>query len=277
MSKTKAFALPDNLITLLSNVDKQKGFPVGTMLSVMQQEVGGQAGKFINDPSAYHYEKNDDGKRIAGHTGKVSTAFGPFGILESTGAKPGYGVEPLKDKSIEEQVRFAGDYLAARSKQAGSLVGGLSGYGEGAKYGQQVAARVGAKQGAGGMPTVAMNESKPVANVSVPAAPMEFLSVNGNGTQASTVIPTEIAAQQLPADYYQQLAAKNEAPVPMTEEEAWARFQASLPKEEVTAQDLNYGIPIIEQNIPKFNMPQLNSVSTVPNFSAFKAWGRQRA
>jgi hypothetical protein len=159
MSKgqSKALAMPDKVMGLLAQADKRNGFPEGTMYSVMQQEVGGQLEKFLGDPSAYHYGLNKDGKRVAGHTGKVSTAFGPFGILESTGKKPGYGVEPLKDKSLEEQVRFAADYLAARSKDAGGLKGGLAGYGEGAKYANQVAGRVGGI--GGGVPS---GEGEPV-------------------------------------------------------------------------------------------------------------------
>lgn len=136
-----ARGLSDTLITLLAEADKRNGLPNGTMYSIMQQESGGQA-KFLDDPSAYHYPANAEGKRIAGHTGKVSTAFGPFGILESTAADPGYGVAPLKDKSLEEQVRFASDYLAARSRQAGGLQAGLAGYGEGTKYSKQVMGRI---------------------------------------------------------------------------------------------------------------------------------------
>ena len=142
-SKDQSLGLPDNVVSLLAAADKRNGLPPGTMQAVMQQEVGGQLNKFLSDPTAYHYAPNAEGKRIAGHTGKVSTAFGPFGILESTAAKPGYGVAPLKDKSLEEQVRFASDYLAARSKSAGGLEAGLAGYGEGGKYAKQVASRLG--------------------------------------------------------------------------------------------------------------------------------------
>ena len=119
---------------LLQVADKQYGFPAGTMASLMQQETGGNQ-RYLNDPTAYHYGPNAEGKRIAGHTGKVSTAFGPFGILESTAANPGYGVAPLKDKSLEEQVRFAAEYLGARSKASGGLASGLAGYGEGVQGG----------------------------------------------------------------------------------------------------------------------------------------------
>jgi len=136
------YSAPDELVQLLIEADKRNGFPVGTMASVMRQEIGGNT-KYIQDPAAYHYPVGPDGRRVAKHTGKVSTAFGPFGILESTAADPGYGVRPLQDKSLAEQVRFASEYLAARSKQAGSLEQGLAGYGEGQKYSQAVMARLG--------------------------------------------------------------------------------------------------------------------------------------
>ena len=55
----------------------------------------------------------------------------------------GYGVAPLKDKSIGEQIRFATEYLAARVKRAGGVAAGLAGYGEGAKYANQVMSRLG--------------------------------------------------------------------------------------------------------------------------------------
>lgn len=137
------YSAPDELVQLLIEADKRNGFPVGTMASVMRQEIGSNT-KYIQDPAAYHYPAGPDGRRVAKHTGKVSTAFGPFGILESTAADPGYGVRPLQDKSLAEQVRFASEYLAARAKQAGSLEQGLAGYGEGQKYSQQVLGRLGA-------------------------------------------------------------------------------------------------------------------------------------
>lgn len=115
--------------------------PVGTMAAVRRQETGGNQ-KYIDDPATYHYPLNSDGRRIAGHTGKVSTAFGPYGILESTAADPGYGVTPLKTKDLGAQVNFAASYLAARTKRAGSLEAGLAGYGEGDKYANQVLGKI---------------------------------------------------------------------------------------------------------------------------------------
>lgn len=117
------------------------GLPSGTLGSIRQQETGGSS-KYIDDPSTYHYPLNSEGRRVAGHTGKVSTAFGPYGILESTGAQPGYGVQPLRSKALEDQVDFAASYLAGRSRQAGSLERGLAGYGEGDKYANQVLKRI---------------------------------------------------------------------------------------------------------------------------------------
>ena len=108
---------------------------------MVQQETGGKQA-YLDDPSKYHYGLDANGRRIAPHTGKVSTAFGPFGILESTAKRPGFGVEPLKDKSIDEQIRFASEYLAARSRSAGSIEGGLAGYGEGSGYSGSVMRRM---------------------------------------------------------------------------------------------------------------------------------------
>lgn len=134
--------LPEAWSSQLTAREQAAGLPPGLLASIIQQETGGKA-DFLNDPAKYHYELNKDGKRIAGHTGKESTAFGPFGILESTAKDPGYGVKPLQNKSIEEQARFASDYLAARIKAAGSVQGGLAGYGEGMKYADAVMGRLG--------------------------------------------------------------------------------------------------------------------------------------
>ena len=131
---------PAKIQDLLAQADEQWGFPQGTMAAVLRQESGGQA-KYMDAPETYHYPLNNEGRRIAPHTGKVSTAFGPFGILESTAADPGYGVAPLKDKSLGEQVRFASEYLAARSRNGG-LSAGLAGYGEGPAYAKQVMGRI---------------------------------------------------------------------------------------------------------------------------------------
>ena len=128
---------------MLAAQDKKYGWPEGLAKAVWMQETGGRK-EFIDNPAKYHYEKNAEGKRIAPHTGKVSTAFGPFGILESTARDPGYGVTPLQNKSLEEQIRFAFEYLAALEKEAGSLAGGLGRYGEGQGYARKIENRLNA-------------------------------------------------------------------------------------------------------------------------------------
>lgn len=137
----KKSSVSDDLKAKLDAAEKANNLPTGILGSIMNQETGGNK-SYLDDPSKYHYGLNANGQRIAPHTGKVSTAFGPFGILESTGAKPGYGVSALKDKSIDEQIRFTAEYLAARTRSAGSLFAGLSGYGEGSKYASQVLGRL---------------------------------------------------------------------------------------------------------------------------------------
>jgi len=123
-----------NMANELAAAEKANGLPAGLLSSIVKQETGGRQA-FIDDPSKYHYEKDASGKR-------KSSAFGPFGILESTARDPGYGVSPLKDKSLQEQTRFAAQYAAARIRAAGSVAGGLAGYGEGDKYAAQVIGRL---------------------------------------------------------------------------------------------------------------------------------------
>lgn len=118
----------------LAAAEKANGLPPGLLSSIMQQETGGRKA-FLDDPSKYHYERDASGKR-------KSSAFGPFGILDSTAKDPGYGVKPLVDKSIDEQIRFAAQYSAARIRSSGDLAKGLAGYGEGSKYADQVMARL---------------------------------------------------------------------------------------------------------------------------------------
>lgn len=133
--------VPDNIMTTLQATDAKYGWPAGTMASILVQEVGGNINKYLADPTTYHYAQGKDGVRRTSK-GSVSTAFGPFGILDSTAKDPGYGVKPLKDKAnLEEQIRFAGDYLNARIKQAGSFEGGIASYGQGPEYAKKVLSR----------------------------------------------------------------------------------------------------------------------------------------
>ena len=246
-----AKGISDDLIKMLGEADKRNGLPPGTMFSVMQQETGGNT-KYVDDPTTYHYGLNKEGKRIAGHTGKISTAFGPFGILESTGKDPGYGVQPLKDKSLAEQVRFASDYLAARSKQAGGLQAGLAGYGEGGKYGQQVMARLG--------------------KTSVPAATKPVVQM----AQAALPAPVGVPVEAAPPVVAQAAAATAEAAsVP----DAWQAFlararEARTSEQPVQVADLQYGAPQMQINVPDFMATVGGRMPQRPlDFSAFGSWG----
>lgn len=171
--------IPNNVLQLLRAADAKHGLPQGTMQAVMHQEVGSNVNKYLSKPDSYHYGLNANGQRIAGHTGKVSTAFGPFGILESTAKDPGYGVTPLRDKSLAEQIRFSAEYLAARSKKGG-LEKGLAGYGEGSGYAKQVAARL---------------------NQKIPAQAAPFPSKRMQKAEApeEAVVPTTVAEQPVQA------------------------------------------------------------------------------
>ena len=225
------------------------------MASVMQQETGGNA-KYLQDPSTYHYGLNAEGKRIAGHTGKISTAFGPFGILESTGRDPGYGVKPLQNKSIEEQIRFSGDYLAARSKGAGSLQAGLAGYGEGGKYGQQVMARLG-KSNAPAPILAQAAQSKAVVSQPVQVADIPEMVAQAPGPVQA---PVQQAMIQPDLEVPPEPVQVAEAPVqyPMQE---WNAFQQAMPRQ-MLPMDLNYG-----------RAASVQVASVRPNFNRFKAWG----
>lgn len=186
-----SLALPDDVMQLLSAADRNQGFPSGTMASLLSQEIGGRP-DILAKPDTYHYPADVSGRRIAKHTGKVSTAFGPFGILESTAKDPGYGVAPLKDKSLAEQVRFASEYLGARSKSAGSLQAGLAGYGEGGKYARQVADR--RDGGVTQMAPVQVAEA-PAPPLQMPAAelPATFAGFADHGAPAGEAPPVFVA------------------------------------------------------------------------------------
>jgi hypothetical protein len=241
--------LPKELIDQLNATDKRHGFPQGTMLSVMQQEIGGRS-EFLQDPTKYHYEPNEKGQRIAKHTGKVSTAFGPFGILESTAKDPGYGVTPLRDKSLGEQVRFAGEYLAARAKQGGSLIKGLAGYGEGDKYAHQVAKRQGSIE-------VAAPGSGPMSEPA-PAQPVQ-------------VAVAEPVADPGPAPVF-TLPQTQQAEVTQAGVDPWTAFLQRV--NEVKPQDLQYGKSAEpEELIPQIKRPKFDvgPVGTQANFSLFSA------
>lgn len=128
--------MADMIQTLEAAAEQKYGLPAGVLSSIRQQETGGQQA-YLDDPTKAHYP--------TGYTkdGVKSSAFGPYGILESTAKQPGYGTAPLADKSLSAQVDFAASYLTGRANKAGSLEAGLAGYGEGSKYATQVLNRLG--------------------------------------------------------------------------------------------------------------------------------------
>lgn len=166
----------------LAAAERENGLPAGTLSAVMKQEIGGRK-EFLEDPTKYHYGLDANGRRTAPHTGQISTAFGPFGILESTGRKPGYGVSPLKDKSLDEQIRFAAEYLAARSRSAGSLEGGLAGYGEGSAYSGSVMRRM---RNGTPMPEKVPSSAKDDQRFIFDAPPIEIIHKNERGETIQT-------------------------------------------------------------------------------------------
>lgn len=270
MSKAPVLGLPDKLVSLIAATEDKTGLPKGALLSVLGQEVGSQASKFINDPAAYHYEKDATGKRVAKHTGKVSTAFGPFGILESTGAKPGYGVTPLKDKSLEEQVRFAGEYLAARAKQAGSFEKGLAGYGEGAKYVQQVTNRMEGKSGRPSPQQLQQAQVQPPQQVEAPMQAFESQT-----EKAPTMSYQDQVAQEMEA-FLKMGQPKSEVEALMMaqaqqEAEAQQAMQARA-QVQVPAQEDSF-MNAFNYVTPQGNTP-LQGFGGFTPYSAFNAWGR---
>lgn len=168
-SKVKEALKSSSIDEQISSAEKSAGLPSGLLKSVMQQEIGGRK-EFIDDPAKYHYEPDASGKR-------KSSAFGPFGILDSTAKDPGYGVAPLKDKSIDEQLRFSSQYLAARIKSAGGSVrAGLAGYGEGERYANQVMGRL----------PDASSSSKAALPDMTGGAPLSGVSGAGSSSSATT-------------------------------------------------------------------------------------------
>lgn len=255
--KQGAQGLPDNVIGLLDAADTRNGLPPGTMYSIMQQEVGGQFDRFMADPSAYHYEADAKGRRIAGHTGKESTAFGPFGILESTAEDPGYGVTPLKDKSLEEQVRFASDYLVGRSKKNG-LKAGLAGYGEGADYATQVEDRIPGQAFDGVLAEGAQTD--PADVLSHPGAPyqpslQEQWQALAPAQEVAAAAPAQGPATtptQLGPDPWQQFLEAGRQPQPM--QVADLNYGAQRPAG-ITVPGFSAAVAEAKQNqVPNFNM-----------------------
>jgi hypothetical protein len=226
-----------NLARLLDAAEARKGLPPGLMASIVAQETGGNS-KYLDDPSAYHYGLDKSGKRVAGHTGKVSTAFGPFGLLDSTGAKPGYGVEPLKDKSLGEQVRFATDYIAARINKAGDIATGLAGYGEGPKYAEKVLSRLGWQPNNAVSEVTTTPTEKAIRNTTNTLAPQPLREV------VNTPLYGDVINARL-AELRAILGGQNK------EGGAGSVSKEMSPQQPVKPEDINYLASIIPEGIMK--------------------------
>jgi len=161
-----------DLANKLAEAERANGLPQGLLSSIMQQEIGGRK-EFLDDPSKYHYAPDENGKR-------KSSAFGPFGILDSTAADPGYGVAPLSNKSLDEQIRFAAQYAAARIKSSGGLREGLGAYGEGDVYADQVLSRIGGMP-MSGVPMPAPSTSSSSSNVTIGEVKVYTNATDANG------------------------------------------------------------------------------------------------
>lgn len=287
MSSKKQAQIPENLSKLLAAAEKASGLPAGTMQSILKQEVGSNPA-YLEDPTKYHYPLNAMGKRIAGHTGKESTAFGPFGILDSTARQPGYGVKPMVDKSIEEQVRFSAEYLAARAKSAGSLSAGLAGYGEGSKYAAQVMARMPATQPvvmaqaplqppplvAGAIPEITVGRSSVVPQPEAVAAVGPSQGTPGSGgDQGPIPLPPELVAY---------LESRSKVPAAPAAQNAWLSFLSSMgaPSRGGTAatsaavqpEDIDY-TQALARRAPSLDQEPVPRPGRV-DFTPFSAFGR---
>ena len=238
---------------LIADNEARVGFPTGLSDAVMNQEISGKS-DYIVDPSKYHYPQDASGNR-------KSTAFGPFGILDSTAKDPGYGVKPLTDKSsLEDQARFHADYLAARIKSAGSLQGGLAGYGEGQRYADEVMRRM------------AMNREAGNGRGSRRAQPTETVVDPTQLAQAPTPVETPPVVEAPPVQVAQAPVA---APVDTGPNE-WQLLNARLAAQQANeAPSLDFGVP--DMRVAQIAQPTPQVQNRAVNFNAFGKWGTRHA
>jgi len=212
--------------SLMASEEKRTGLAAGTLAALVQQETGGQQ-RFIDNPGDFHYKAVSKGEK------PKSTARGLGGILAGTARDPGYGVTPLKDWSAPEQLRFMADYAQARIKQAGSVAGGLAGYGEGGKYAQQVTARMG--------------KGKVVAS----EIPVEQPMAGG--------VPVVVEPPQMV-----------QAPV-VEQALPWQKFQQAMPAQRIQTNDLAYGLPAVNQPQTQY-VPLTQSAPNFNMFRGFRGY-----
>lgn len=268
---SKMLALPDKLLALTSEAEKRTGLPKGAVASLIIQEVGGQLDKFLKQPDAFHYAPGPNGEK------PKSSARGLIGVLKDTATKPGYGVTPLKDYSIEEQIRFGADYLAARAKQAGSFEKGLAGYGEGARYAQQVMNRMEGKSGRPSPQQLQQLQVQPTQQAVAAAAvrpqvetPMQVFE--SQAEKAPTMSYRDQVAQEMEA-FLKMGQPKSEVEALMMaqaqqEAEAQQAMQAKA-KEDSFMSTFNYVTP--QGNVP---LKGFEGFTPFTPYTAFNAWNR---
>jgi len=99
---------PPDYASLIADTEQKYGIPQGLLYRQLVTESG------LN-PNAYN---------------KSSGATGIAQIEPATAAKPGYGIKPYKGLgNPTTDIDFAGKYLVARAREAGSWTGGVQGYG----------------------------------------------------------------------------------------------------------------------------------------------------
>jgi hypothetical protein len=261
MSKGKnQVVIPEHLRALWTQNEQRVNMPPGLIAAMNGQETAGSS-KYIDDPTAYHYPLNAEGRRIAAHTGQVSTAFGPYGILESTAAKPGYGVQPLQNKSLEEQTRFMADYAAARAKQAGGWEKGVAGYGEGDKYGREVFAKLNGGSAGSASPIVAQAQAPVVASAEPLGSGLKLPGARLEPAQSPITQVAEAPVQVAP------LAQAPQGPDP------WMAFQNQMASRQnkVAADDLNYVVRAADA-MPNWGPAQIQAPQARQNLQAFQGY-----
>jgi len=209
--------------------EKRAGLPAGTVSSIVAQETGWQQ-RFLVDPSEAHYKTGSDGKK------PKSSARGLGGILKDTARDPGYGVAPLKDWTVPEQLRFIADYAMAQIKRTGSVEKGLAAYGEGDKYAEQVAKRI---PGMGNAVATAPPSLEPrrMTQVAAPVRQPQPIAV----AELPRMPPAQ-AFMQAQAQQPVQAAQQVQAPAqPAGVNPEWEALQSLLPNKSMQAADLDYG------------------------------------
>lgn len=97
--------------------EKSNNLPKGALRALRFIETSDSDAYYL-DPAKYHNPK-------------IGTASGLYGILDSTGRDPGWGIKAVDKSSLEDNIRFAAQYLSARTRNAPDFYTGLKNYGDG--------------------------------------------------------------------------------------------------------------------------------------------------